>query len=80
MYIDGNVDSNKEGHPLVTISWSKDSYRKMFLVLNCFLPSKQSWAYKWLFQTSFPSLIGKEVLNKIKIVVTDVDSQQISQC
>jgi hypothetical protein len=46
LHIDATADSNKEGCPLVTVT-SKP-----------FLPSKQSWAYKWLFQTVFPSLIG----------------------
>jgi hypothetical protein len=50
-----------------------------FVVLHAFLPSEQSWAYKWLFQTVFPVLIGKEVLNKLSIVVIDGDSQEITQ-
>jgi hypothetical protein len=43
------------------------------------MPSKQSWAYKSLFQTVLTALIGKEVLNKINFVVTDHDSQEIGQ-
>jgi hypothetical protein len=78
MHIDATADSNKEGRPLVTVT-SKDSYGRMFFVLRAFLPSEQSWAYKWLFQTVFPKLIGTEVLNKISIVVTDGDSQEITQ-
>jgi hypothetical protein len=78
MHIDATVDSNKEGQPLVTIS-SKELYGKMFLILWCFMSSKQSWAYKWLFQTVLTALIGKEVLNKINIIVTDGDSQEIGQ-
>jgi hypothetical protein len=78
LHIDATSDSNKEGRPLVTVT-SKDSYGRMFFVLRCFLPSEQSWAYRWLFQTVFPSLIGKDVLNKVNIVVTDGDSQEITQ-
>jgi hypothetical protein len=78
MHIDATADSNKEGRPLVTLS-SKDSYGKMFLILRCFMPSEQSWAYKWLFQTVLPALLGKEVLQKISIIVTDGDSQEIGQ-
>jgi hypothetical protein len=78
MHIDATADSNKEGRPLVTVT-SKDSFGHMFFVLRAFLPSEQSWAYKWLFQTVFPALIGKDVLNKINIVVTDGDSQEITQ-
>ena len=78
MHIDATADSNKEGRPLVTVT-SKDSYGHMFFVLSAFLPSEQSWACKWLFQTVFPALIGKDVLDKISVVITDGDSQEITQ-
>jgi hypothetical protein len=78
LHIDATADTNKEGRPLVTVT-SKDSYGRMFFVLRAFLPCEQSWAYKWLFQTVFPVLIGQEVLNKVSIVVTDGDSQEINQ-
>jgi hypothetical protein len=78
LHIDATADSNKEGRPLVTVS-SKDSYGKMFLILRAFPPNEQSWAYKWLFQTVFPALLGTDVLKRIKIIVTDGDSQEISQ-
>jgi hypothetical protein len=78
LHIDATADTNKEGRPLVTVT-SKDSYGRMFFVLRAFLPCEQSWAYKWLFHTVFPVLIGTEVLNKVSIVVTDGDSQEITQ-
>jgi hypothetical protein len=78
MHIDATTDSNNEGRPLVTVT-SKDSFGRMFFVLHAFLPSEQSWAYKWLFQTVFPVLIGKDVLNKLSIVVTDGAAQEITQ-
>jgi hypothetical protein len=79
MHSNATADSNKEGHPLVILS-SKDLYGKLFLILRCFMPSKQSWAYKCLFQTVLPALLGKEGLNKISIVfTTDGDSQEIAQ-
>jgi hypothetical protein len=79
LHIDATADSNKEGRPLVTVS-SKDSYGKMFIVLRAyFLPNKQSWSYKWFFHTVLPALLGKDVLKRIKIIVTDGGSQEISQ-
>jgi hypothetical protein len=78
MHIDATTNSNKEGWPLVTVT-SKDLYGCMFFVLRAFLPSEQSWAYKWLFQTVFPVLVGKEVLSKLSINVTDGNSQEITQ-
>jgi hypothetical protein len=78
MYIDVTSDSNKEERPLVTVT-SKDSFGHIFFVLCAFLLSEQSWAYKWIFQTVFHALIGKDVLEKINIVITDGDSQEITQ-
>jgi hypothetical protein len=78
LHIDATADSNKEGRPLVTIS-SKYSYGKMFIDLRAFLPNEQSWSYKWFFQTVLPALLGKDVLKRIKIIVTDGDPQEISQ-
>jgi hypothetical protein len=78
LHIDTTADSNKEGRPLVTVS-SKDSYGKMFIVLRAFLPNEQSWSYKWFFLTVLPALLGKDVLKRRKIIVTDGDSQEISQ-
>jgi hypothetical protein len=49
LHIDAMSDTNKEGCHFVTVT-SKDSYGKNVSVLSwAFLPSKQSWAYKWLF-------------------------------
>jgi hypothetical protein len=78
LHIDATADSNQEGRPLVTVS-SKDSYGKTFIVLRAFLPNEQSWSYKWYFHTVLPALLGKDVLKRIKIIVTDGDSQEISQ-
>jgi hypothetical protein len=77
-HIDATSDTNKEGCPLVTLT-SKDAYGKMFIVLHAFPPSEQSWSFKWLFQTACPTLLGKKVMKKIRIIVTDGDSQEIAQ-
>ena len=51
----------------------------MFFVLRAFLPSEQNQAYKCLFQNVFPILIGRDVLNNLSRLVTDGDSQEITQ-
>jgi hypothetical protein len=78
LQIDATSDTKKEGRPLVTVTY-KDSYGCMFFVLQAFLPCEQNWAYKWLFHTVFPVLIGSDVLNKGSIVITDDDSQETTQ-
>ena len=78
LHIDATADSNNEGRPLVTVT-SKDSNCKMFTILQAFLPNEQAWLFKWLFQVCFPSLLGSEHLNDVRIVLGDGDPQQISQ-
>jgi hypothetical protein len=58
MHIDATADSYNEGQHLVTVT-SKDSFGKMFFDLGAFLPSEQSWAYKWLSKQSFLCLLDK---------------------
>jgi hypothetical protein len=72
LHIDARLDTNKEGWP------SKDSSGHMFFVLQAFLPSEQNWAYKWLFQNVSP-VLGRNILNKLSLPVTDGDSQEITQ-
>ena len=78
IHIDATAKTNKEERPLITVT-SKDSRNRMFTVLRAFVPSEQSWAYHWLFQTVFPSLFGKRLLSKVCGVVTNEDSQEIGQ-
>jgi hypothetical protein len=51
----------------------------MFIVLWAFLPNEQSWSYKWFFHTVVPALLGKDVLKRIKSIVTNGNSQEIGQ-
>ena len=78
VHIDATACTNKEDRPLVTVT-AKDACGHMFTVVRAFLPNEQAWLYKWLFQTVFPALLGKDVLSKVKIIVTDGDSQEIQQ-
>ena len=78
LHIDATADSNNEGRPLVTVT-AKDSNGRMFTVLRAFLPNEQAWSFKWLFQVVFPSLLGEDYLNDVRIVLGDGDPQQISQ-
>jgi hypothetical protein len=64
---------------LLPLQSSKNSYGHIFFVPHALLPSEQNWAYKWLFQTMFPVLIRKDILNKLSIVVMDGGLQEIMQ-
>ena len=78
VHIDATAKTNKEERPLLTVT-SKDSRNKMFTVLRAFLPNEQSWTYRWLFQTVFPSLFGQDILLSVNAFITDGDAQEISQ-
>lgn len=78
VHIDGTNSTNIESRPLVTIT-GRDSLGNQFTVLRAFLPNNQAWIFKWLFQTVFPILLGKESLKRIVVIITDGDSQETSQ-
>ena len=78
VHVDATMDTNLEKRPLVTIT-CKDSFGQMFTALRVFLPNEKAYSFKWLFLTVFPALLGKDVLQHIKVIVTDGDSQEIQQ-
>ena len=78
VHIDGTNSTNKESRPLVTVT-GRDALGNQFTVLRSFIPNNQAWVFKWLFQTVFPTLLGKDVLTNIVVFVTDGDSQETSQ-
>ena len=78
MHIDATSSTNNENQPLLTIT-SKDNNGKMFNVIRAFLPSEQAWAFKWFFFVAMPLILGKELLQSVKIIITDGDSQEIQQ-
>ena len=43
------------------------------------MPNLQTWMFRWVFSVVFPRLILKHILSKIRIVITDGDSQEFSQ-
>ena len=76
VHVDVTEDTNKEGRPLATVTL-KDSCGKIFTVMRAFLPCQQEWIFYWLFNTGFVTLLGKESLTGMKVIVTDSDSQEI---
>ena len=78
VHVDGTSHTNKEGRPLVLVT-TKASRGKMVTILNAFLPSEQAWAYQWLFGSVFPLILGREMLKRIQLVITDGDAQETSQ-
>jgi MULE transposase domain len=76
--VDGTHETNNESRPLVTLS-VKDSNGKVTVVVRCFAPNERSWFFRWLFQEALPALLGEEALHSVKLIMTDGDSQEMSQ-
>jgi hypothetical protein len=51
----------------------------MITVLRVFLPNERAWVFRWLFQIVFPRFLGRDCISRIQVIVTDGDSQEITQ-
>ena len=76
--VDTTEKTNNEKRPLLTAG-GKDSNGNMFIFLRVFMPNQQSWMFRWIFSVVFPRLIPKQILHKIKIIITDGDPQEYGQ-
>ena len=76
--VDTVEKTNNEKRPLFTVE-GRDSNGKMFIFLQCFMPNQQTWMFRWIFSVVMPSLINKKLLEKIRIIISDGDTQFFSQ-
>ena len=76
--VDGTHKTNNESRPLLTLS-VKDSNGKVTVVVRCIAPNERSWFFRWLFQEALPVLLGAQSLYSVKLIMTDGDSQEMSQ-
>ena len=76
--VDGTHETNNESRPLLTLS-VKDSNGKVTVVVRCIAPNERSWFFRWLFQEALPVLLGAQSLHSVKLIMTDGDSQEMSQ-
>jgi hypothetical protein len=78
VHVDSTADTNKEGRPLLTMT-GRDSSGKHFTILRVFLPNERAFVFRWLFRLVLPSLLGTKWTKRIKVIITDGDSQETSQ-
>ena len=76
--VDGTHETNYESRPLVTLSVI-DSNGNFTVVVRCIAPNERSWFFRWLFQEALPALLGEQSLHSVKLIMTDEDSQEMSQ-
>ncbi len=78
LHIDCTANTNNEDRPFLTIT-GRNSNGKIFTVMHSFLPKERAWVICWLFQTAMPALLSRDFIGRVKVIVTDGDSQVTSQ-
>jgi hypothetical protein len=75
--VDTTFGLNKQRRPLL-LAVGADGNQKSFTAFQAYMPSKQAKAYRWIFSTAMPSLLGKESLKRTSMVCTDDEDAMIS--
>lgn len=78
LYVDGTHATNRERMPLLTVG-VRDHEFKMNVVIRAFIPNERAWLFRWIFFHGIPTLMGKDACKKVKLIITDGDSQETSQ-
>jgi len=78
LFIDGTHKTNNEDRPLITMG-VKDMDGKVQIVLRCWAPNERAWMFRWLFQSAVPTIFGREACQRIRLIITDGDSQEYTQ-
>ena len=74
--MDCTHSTNREERPLFNLV-AKDSNNKVYTVMRCLLPSEKSAIFNSLLVTIIPQIFGKDTCNKLNVIITDGDSQEI---
>jgi hypothetical protein len=76
--IDTTFGTNNQGLPLVVIS-GLTANNEVFTIARGNLPNERAFVFKWLFQNALPALFPAHLLKRVRIIISDGDSQEISQ-
>jgi len=71
---DVTFGTNNEGRP-IGVTASPDGEMNVFTPIRAFLPSQCRWVFDWIFRTVFPSLLGREPLKRLQLLLTDGDEK-----
>ena len=78
LFIDITSDTNKEKRPLLTVT-AKTALGSMFTIMRAFLPNEKTWIFRWLFSIVIPFSFPKSTLDRVRVIITDGDSQEYTQ-
>ena len=74
LMLDVTFQTNSEGRPL-GLSVGQDGNVDSFTPVRVFMPSQCQWVFSWIFGTAFPTLLGREALERTQLVLTDGDDK-----
>ena len=77
--MDSTSKTNSEDRPLLNLV-IKDSNNKTCNVMRCLLPSEKTSIFDTLLTNIIPNVIGSNTCQKVKLVITDADSQEMEAC
>ena len=78
IFIDVTEKTNNEKRPLLTAGF-KDSNGNTVIFYRCFMPNQQAWMFRWVFCVSWPRLIPKHILDRIKLIQSDGNVTEYNQ-
>ena len=58
--------------------WEKTD-GETFVAMRVLLPSEQGFAFNWLLHVAAPNLLGAENCRRVMLIISDGDSQVITQ-
>lgn len=74
LIVDVTFGTNDEARPQ-WVSAAFDGNMNVFTPVRAFLPSQCKWVFDWLFSTAMPSLLSKDALGRIRLVISDGDEK-----
>ena len=78
LFVDGTHKTNNEKRPLICFA-IKDGFGKIKVTLRAFVPNERSWLFNWLFSQVLPLILGREGCKKVRLFISDGDSQECNQ-
>ena len=75
LFIDSTHKTNNEARPLLLLC-GRDQNGKAFVVARIFMPNETIAFYRWVFLKCLPSLLGTEAMLRVRLLITDGDSQE----
>jgi hypothetical protein len=77
LFVDTTHGTNNESRPLLLLV-GRDSNSKAFTICRIFMPNETAAFYRWVFLEALPLLLGEENLGRVKLIVSDGDSQEFN--